>query len=97
VKKSILVFLPGLQEINTMEEYLKNMHGSTLEIERTVVQNLDIHLLHSTLKIEMDHPAFKKAKDGRRKVILATNIAESSITIPDVCYVIDLCLIKELN
>jgi len=62
-----------------------------------VFENLDIFQLHSSLKIEANHEAFKKPREGKRKIILATNIAESSITIPDVSFVVDFGLYKELN
>lgn len=58
-------------------------------MEKKVFENLDIFQLHSSLKIEANHEAFKKPREGKRKIILATNIAESSITIPDVSFVVD--------
>lgn len=59
-------------------------------------ESLDIIQLHSTINEDQQRLAFKKAAFGRRKIIIATNIAESSITIPDVKYVIDFLLTKEL-
>jgi HrpA-like RNA helicase len=55
--------------------------------------------LHSSLCEDEQERAFKNSQklDGKRKVIVSTNIAESSITIPDVKYVIDFMLTKELN
>ena len=54
--------------------------------------------LHSSLSQEEQDRAFKPTgfMKGRRKVIIATNIAESSITIPDVKYVIDFMLTKDV-
>jgi ATP-dependent RNA helicase TDRD9 len=53
--------------------------------------------LHSSITIEEQRQAFVQPQAGQRKVILSTNIAESSITIPDIKYVIDFCLTKELK
>lgn len=55
--------------------------------------------MHSSLNEEEQDRAFRHVDrmEGRRKVIIATNIAESSITIPDVKYVIDFMLTKELH
>lgn len=51
---------------------------------------------HRSITCEEQRQVFKPALRGMRKIILATNIAESSITIRDVEYVIDFCLSKHL-
>jgi len=51
--------------------------------------NLDIMFAHSKLTPEKQIEIMKPARNGRRKVVLATNIAETSITINDVVYVVD--------
>ena len=87
-KQSILVFLPGLGEIHAFETYLQDNFSQ--------VDKIQILLLHSNVSDEEQQRVFETFKD-KRKVILATNIAESSITIDDACYVIDFCLIKEIQ
>ena len=52
-------------------------------------------LLHSQVPRESQLEAFRVAQ-GVTKVILATNIAESSITIPDIKYVVDFMLTKDV-
>jgi len=37
---------------------------------------------------------FRRPKSGFRKVIVSTNIAESSVTIPGIVYVVDCCFVK---
>ena len=52
--------------------------------------------LHSRLPFENAQKIFEPVENYYRKVILSTNMAESSVTIPDIAYVIDFCLTKKL-
>ena len=52
-------------------------------------------LLHGSLQADQQQQAFQKARPGVRKVVLSTNIAETSVTIPDVVYVVDSARQKE--
>jgi ATP-dependent RNA helicase DHX29 len=79
--KAILVFMPGIAEIRTLNDMLLGhpMFSS----------NWHIYPLHSTIASEDQEAAFLVPPKGIRKIVLATNIAETGITIPDVTCVID--------
>jgi ATP-dependent RNA helicase DHX29 len=77
-KGSVLVFLPGLGEIKVMTERLQGKRRLGNK------QRFEIIPMHSTLSSRDQRKAFVPAKSGCRKIILSTNIAETSITIPDV-------------
>ena len=81
----ILVFLTGQEEIETAAEALiqkaRNL-GSKMK-------ELLICPVYSNLPSEQQVKIFEKTPKGARKVVLATNIAETSLTIDGVCYVID--------
>uniref|UniRef100_A0A8C9WSM8 RNA helicase n=1 Tax=Scleropages formosus TaxID=113540 RepID=A0A8C9WSM8_SCLFO len=83
---SVLVFLPGLAEINYMQD----------ELATLVRKRLQVYPLHSTVTLEEQNGVFLVPVPGYRKIILSTNIAESSVTVPDVKYVIDFCLERQL-
>lgn len=61
------------------------------------LKQLKIIPLHSALPDSQNEQIFDRKETGRRKMIVSTNIAESSITVPDIVYVIDFCLSKETN
>lgn len=84
-KGDILVFLTGQEEIEAAEEMLR-------ERTRGLGSNLDeliIAPVYATLPSEMQAKIFEPTPQGARKVVLATNIAETSVTIPGIVYVID--------
>ncbi|XP_028993907.1 ATP-dependent RNA helicase TDRD9 isoform X2 [Betta splendens] len=85
-KGSVLVFLPGLHEITYMKEALTKLSHKRLQV----------YSLHSSVTLEEQNGVFLPPVPGHRKVILSTNIAESSVTVPDVKYVIDFCLARRL-
>uniref|UniRef100_A0A1I8NW04 Probable ATP-dependent RNA helicase spindle-E n=1 Tax=Stomoxys calcitrans TaxID=35570 RepID=A0A1I8NW04_STOCA len=88
---SILIFLPGINEIDKMCRKLEEF-GDTDDNS----MKLNPIRLHSLISPDEQVKIFHPAAKGYRKIILATNIAESSITVPDVKYVIDFCLSKSL-
>ena len=80
---SILVFLPGAPEISRMETFLKDALPACAWAELFVVP------LHGLLSSKEQQRAFDPAPAGSRKLVLATNVAETSLTIPDISIVFD--------
>jgi ATP-dependent RNA helicase DHX29 len=79
--KAILVFLPGIAEIRTLNDLLLG--------DPRFSRDWLVYPLHSTIATEDQESAFLVPPPGTRKIVLATNIAETGITIPDVTCVID--------
>ena len=86
----VLVFLPGQREIAEAEKNLAGAasSGNTAEEVRIVP-------LHGDLPVERQSEALFPDPQGRRRVVLATNVAESSVTLPGVRVVIDAGLARE--
>lgn len=87
----ILVFLTGQEEIDTSCEIL----FERMKALGPSVPELIILPVYSALPSEMQSRIFEPAPPGARKVILATNIAETSITIDGIYYVIDPGFVKQ--
>lgn len=76
VEGDLLAFLPGVAEIERTAERLEGL-------------GVEVHRLHGSLDPATQRAAIRPAREGRRKVILATSIAETSLTIDGVRIVID--------
>ncbi|KAK6931345.1 Helicase, C-terminal [Dillenia turbinata] len=86
----ILVFLTGQEEIESVEGLVKQRLQQLPEARRKLVPVP----IFSSLPSEQQMKVFTPAPSGFRKVILATNIAETSVTIPGIKYVVDPGLVK---
>ncbi|MBN7918114.1 ATP-dependent helicase HrpB [Stenotrophomonas maltophilia] len=75
----LLVFLPGQREIARVQAGLQESLNGDVEVLA----------LHGELPVEQQARVLQVASDGRRRVVLATNVAESSVTLPGVRVVID--------
>ncbi|KAL9420589.1 hypothetical protein AB3S75_038205 [Citrus x aurantiifolia] len=86
----ILVFLTGQEEIESVERLVQERLLQLPEASRKLVTVP----IFSSLPSEQQMKVFAPAAAGFRKVILATNIAETSVTIPGIKYVIDPGFVK---
>ncbi|KAJ3865469.1 hypothetical protein EV359DRAFT_80449 [Lentinula novae-zelandiae] len=89
----VLTFLAGWDDISAVQKILLNPPGP-LSINFNDPK-YSIHLLHSSVPLAEQQVIFDPPKEGVRRIILATNIAETSVTIPDVVYVVDSARLKE--
>eukprot|EP00427_Karlodinium_veneficum_P008589 CAMPEP_0169082344 /NCGR_PEP_ID=MMETSP1015-20121227/11496_1 /TAXON_ID=342587 /ORGANISM="Karlodinium micrum, Strain CCMP2283" /LENGTH=1124 /DNA_ID=CAMNT_0009142197 /DNA_START=54 /DNA_END=3425 /DNA_ORIENTATION=+ len=84
---AILIFLPGYAEIDRCMRVLKSHEG--------IGSKAWLMPLHGLLPIQQQQAVFKRPPLGVRKIIVSTNIAETSITIDDVTHVIDSGHVRE--
>lgn len=88
-KGDLLIFVSGLNEIQSIVDAAKEYAQQN--------QNWIVLPLHSSLSMQDQDKVFDYAPDGMRKCIVATNIAETSITIDGIRFVIDSGKMKEMT
>ena len=97
VRCAVLIFLPGVAEIEKMYEALVEFDNNSVRKNYWYILPL-----HSRITIEEQSRVFQPISRltpncrHSRKIILSTNIAESSITVSDITHIIDFCLMKQL-
>jgi ATP-dependent helicase HrpA len=78
----ILVFLPGEREIRDVADHLRKYQGRSAKLK-----HIEVLPLFARLSIEDQQKIFKS--HHTRRIVLATNVAETSLTVPGIKYVID--------
>ncbi|TRZ14280.1 hypothetical protein HGM15179_012819 [Zosterops borbonicus] len=89
IEGAVLIFLPGLAHIQQLYDLISTDRRFNLHDRHRLIA------LHSVLSTQDQAAAFTVPPLGVRKIVLATNIAETGITIPDVVFVIDTGRTKE--
>ncbi|KAF8507519.1 P-loop containing nucleoside triphosphate hydrolase protein [Hysterangium stoloniferum] len=87
----VLIFLPGQEEIESIEQSIRN-YSNELPLDKLQVI---VCPMYASLAPHIQSRVFLPTPPNSRKCIIATNIAETSITIPGIKYVIDTGLCKE--
>jgi pre-mRNA-splicing factor ATP-dependent RNA helicase DHX16 len=87
----ILIFLTGQDEIEAAEQQITDVARKL----GSRVRELIICPIYANLPSELQAKIFEPTPEGARKVVLATNIAETSLTIDGIVYVIDTGYVKE--
>ncbi len=85
-KGDLLVFLPGIADLRRTKE----------ELEQSVGENVEILILHSSISLEEQKRIIspRTENDNRKRVILSSAIAETSLTVPNITCVIDSGLVR---
>uniref|UniRef100_A0A5B6ZC59 RNA helicase n=1 Tax=Davidia involucrata TaxID=16924 RepID=A0A5B6ZC59_DAVIN len=85
----ILIFMTGQDEIEATCYALSERMEQLISSAKQAVSKLLILPIYSQLPADLQAKIFQKAEDGARKCIVATNIAETSLTVDGIYYVID--------
>ena len=90
----ILIFMPGQEDIEVTCDLISERLGEIKE-----VPPLAVLPIYSQLPSDLQAKIFEKAPDGVRKCVVATNIAETSLTVDGICFVVDAgyCKLKVFN
>ena len=81
----VLTFLPGAREVDDVVSRLRG----------TAPEGVDVLALHGRLSASAQDAALAPSPAGRRRVVVSTNVAESSLTVPGVRVVVDSTLARE--
>ncbi|CDH09224.1 related to Pre-mRNA-splicing factor ATP-dependent RNA helicase PRP16 [Zygosaccharomyces bailii ISA1307] len=90
----ILIFMTGQEDIeataDTLRQKLTEIYSKRLGISRyEEIDDIEIFPIYSALPADIQNRIFKRLERGKRKIVIATNIAETSLTIDGIKYVVD--------